>query len=138
MIVIVLVAVGFLLQELAVIRIRRRVGESELAVARIRQQIEELYQQMTTTSNCSVENDFATCSVEDVVDTSDAWHIFGTECPKGEIVFLCQVVVLYTVIVVSIYNLTIGHGDSTLWTALLSSSLGYLLPNPSMKRDDGI
>ena len=50
---------------------------------------------MTTTSNCSVENDFATCSVEDVVDTSDAWHIFGTECPKGEIVFLCQVVVLY-------------------------------------------
>ena len=32
----------------------------------------------------------------------------------------------------------IGHGDSTLWTALLSSSLGYLLPNPSMKRDDGI
>ena len=42
MIVIVLVAVVFLLQELAVIRIRRRVvGESELAVARIRQQIEE-------------------------------------------------------------------------------------------------
>ena len=29
-------------------------------------------------------------------------------------------------------------GDSTLWTALLSSSLGYLLPNPSMKRDDGV
>ena len=93
---------------------------------------------MTTTSNCSVENDFATCSVEDVVDTSDAWHIFGTECPKGESVFLCQVVVLYTVKVVSIYKLTIGHGDSTLWTALLSSSLGYLLPSPPMKRDDGI
>ena len=89
---------------------------------------------MTTTSSCSVENDVATCSVEDVVDASD-----GTECPKGEIVFLCQVVVLYTVIVVSIYiNLTVGHGDSTLWTALLSSSLEYLLPNPSMKRDDGI
>ena len=93
---------------------------------------------MTTISNCSVDNDFATCSVEDAVDASDAWHIFGTECPKGEIVFLCQVVVLYTVIVVSIYNLTVGHGDSTLWTALLSSSLGYLLPNPSMKRDDGV
>ena len=41
MIVVVLVAVVFLLQELAVIRIRRRVAESELAVARIRQQIEE-------------------------------------------------------------------------------------------------
>ena len=93
---------------------------------------------MTTTSNCSVDNDFATCSVEDAVDASDAWHIFGTECPKGEIVFLCQVVVLYTVIVVSIYNLTVGHGDSTLWTALLGNSLGYLPPNPSMNRDDGV
>ena len=90
---------------------------------------------MTTTSSCSVENNVATCSVEDVVDASDGWHILGT---KGEIVFLCQVVVLNTVIVVSIYNLIVGHGDSTLWTALLSSSLGYLLPNPSMKRDDGI
>ena len=93
---------------------------------------------MTTTSSCSVEINVPTCSVEDVVDASDGWHTLGTECPKGEIVFLCQVVVLYTVIVVSIYNLTVGHGDSTLWTALLSSSLGYLLPNPSMKRDDGI
>ena len=93
---------------------------------------------MTTTSSCSVENDVASCSVEDVVGASDGWHIVGTECPKGDIVFLCQVVVLYTVIVVSIYNLTVGHGDSTLIAALLSSLLGYLLPNPSMKRDDGI
>ena len=60
--------------------------------------------------------------------------LFGRECPKEEIVFLCQVIILYTVIVVSIYNLTVAHDDSTLWTAMLSSSLGYLLPNPSLKR----
>ena len=41
MIVIVLVAVVFLLKELAVLRTRRRVAENELAVARIRQQIKE-------------------------------------------------------------------------------------------------
>ena len=64
---------------------------------------------------------------------STPWHIFGTACPKEEIVFLCQVVVLYTVILISIYNLTTGHGDSNLWTALLSSSLGYLLPNPTLR-----
>ena len=72
-------------------------------------------------------------SVEDVVDAADDWHFFGTECPKEEIVFMCQVIVLHMVIVVSICNLTAGHGDSTLLTALLSSSLGYLLPNPSLK-----
>ena len=77
---------------------------------------------------------------EDEVDTvekpisTDGWHIFGRECPKEEIMFLCKVIILYAVIVVSIYNLTVEHGDSTLWTALLSSSLGYLLPNPSLKR----
>ena len=70
---------------------------------------------------------------DDEVD-ANGWHIFGRECPKEEIVFLCQVIILYTVIVVSIYNLTVAHDDSTLWTALLSSSLGYLLPNPSLKR----
>ena len=75
----------------------------------------------------------------DVTDDNDnevvasRWHLFGTDCPKAEIVFLCQVVVLYTIIAVSIYNLTTGHTDSN----LLSSSLGYLLPNPSVKRDDG-
>ena len=79
-----------------------------------------------------------TGSVEDVVDTADGWHLSGKECPKEEIVFFCQVIILYTVIVVSIYNLAVGHGDSTLWTALLSSSLGYLLPNPSLKREDGV
>ena len=77
----------------------------------------------------------------DVTDDNEVvasrWHLFGTDCPKAEIVFLCQVVVLYTIIAVSIYNLTTGHTDSNLWTALLSSSLGYLLPNPSVKRDDG-
>ena len=35
----------------------------------------------------------------------------------------------------TIYNLTTGHGDSTLWTALLSSSLGYLLPNHTLRRN---
>ena len=80
----------------------------------------------------------STHSVEDVVDAEEGWHLFGTDCPKEEIVFFCQVIILYTDIVVSIYNLTVGHSDSTLWTALLSNSLGYLLPNPSLKREDGV
>ena len=74
-------------------------------------------------------------TVEDTGSTSKRWVLFGSSCPKAEIVFFCQVVVLYTVIVVSIYNLTKTDANSNLWTALLSSCLGYLLPNPSMKRD---
>ena len=75
----------------------------------------------------------STRSVEVVVDAGDGWHLFGTECPKEEIVFFCQVVILYTVKITCT-----RHGDFTIWTALLSSSLGYLLPNPSLKREDGV
>ena len=80
----------------------------------------------------------STHSVEDVVDAADGWHLFSTECPKEDIVLFCQDIIVYTVIVVSIYSVTVGHGDSTLWSALLNSSLGYLLPNPSGKREDGV
>ena len=92
----------------------------------------------TSTSYRHLCDRTTTPGVEDVVEAADGWHLFGPECTKEEIVFFCQVIILYMVIVVSIYNLTVGHDDSTLWTALLSSSLGYLLPNPSVKREDGV
>ena len=93
----------------------------------------------TTPQTCTTIIDEEEVEQEDHKDCTDAasnepdstpWHLFGTACPKEEIVFLCQVVIL-----ISIYNLTIGHGDSNLWTALLSSSLGYLLPNPTLRRN---
>ena len=65
-------------------------------------------------SSCAAESEVDITGVvaaeeeDDEIDakTTDGWHIFGRECPKEEIVFLCQVIILYTVIVVSIYNLT--------------------------------
>ena len=40
----------------------------------------------------------------------------GKKTPRSEVVFLCQVLILYTVIVVNIYNLTVKSENSTLWT----------------------
>ena len=62
------------------------------------------------------------------------WQFLGKPLPKTELVFFSQVIILYIVIITCIANLSLGSEDSNLWTALLSSSLGYLLPNPSMKR----
>ena len=86
------------------------------------------------------EKEDVVAAAEDSTDAqseedSTPWHLFGTVCPKEEIVFLCQVIVLYTVILISIYNLITGLENYNLWTALLSSSLGYLLPNPTLRRD---
>ena len=55
--------------------------------------------------------------------------------PKETVVYLFQVILLYIVIITCIINLSIGNGNSELWTALLSSCLGYMLPNPSMRKN---
>ena len=66
--------------------------------------------------------------------SSGPWNIFGYDYPRSEIVFFCQMVIIAAVISAAIYNLSTGAKDRTLWTALLSSSLGYILPNPSIRR----
>ena len=61
------------------------------------------------------------------------WHLFGKICPRSEIMFFVQVVLVYLVVIVSIVNLTLGRENDKLWLTLLSSSIGYILPNPKLK-----
>ena len=60
--------------------------------------------------------------------------LFNNTCPKSSVVFFCQVIVLFTVICASIFNLSTHSEHSELWVSLLSSSLGYLLPQPVIKK----
>ena len=60
------------------------------------------------------------------------WNVLGKKLPETEVVFFTQVVLIYIIIITCIFNLSRGEGDSNLWTCLLSSSLGYLLPNPTL------
>jgi hypothetical protein len=46
--------------------------------------------------------------------------------------FFVQVAVILIVVITSIVNLTLERGNTNLWTALLSSCLGYILPNPKI------
>ena len=62
--------------------------------------------------------------------SSTFWSIFGYRVPRSEIVFFCQMILIYVVVGVSLFNLTRGHGADHLWVALLGSCLGYVLPNP--------
>ena len=65
--------------------------------------------------------------------SSSRWQFFGKVMPRSEIVFFAQVLLVYIVVIVSIVNLTIGGNGDKLWIALLSSSIGYILPSPSLK-----
>ena len=64
--------------------------------------------------------------------SSKVWDIFGTTFPRSEIVFLCQMMLIYTITRVALINLSRGIDPSNLWVALLSSCLGYVLPNPTI------
>ena len=60
------------------------------------------------------------------------WNVFGSNVPKEEIVFFTQVILIYVIAITSIVNLTMEAKHETLWTSLLSASLGYMLPAPQL------
>ena len=59
---------------------------------------------------------------------------------RGKLLFTVQVSAILLVVICSLINLSISHyfpyidkKDDKLWIVLLSSALGYLLPNPKLK-----
>lgn len=72
-------------------------------------------------------------------DTSSGrWCIWGQKVPKSQIVFFSQVILVYIVVITSIVNLSLQTDDKKIWIILLSSCLGYLLPNPTLKNEQRI
>ena len=56
---------------------------------------------------------------------SDKWHLLGTRVPQAQIVYFCQMIIV---------NLSVQNGSIELWVSLLSSSIGYALPNPKLRK----
>ena len=57
----------------------------------------------------------------------------GGKFPKEEVVFFMQVILIYIVVITSMVNISLGDKDQ-LWVLLLTSSIGYLLPNPTLRK----
>lgn len=58
----------------------------------------------------------------------------GGKYPKNEVIFYAQTLLVYIVSIASIANLSFGSPLTSLWICLLSSTIGYMLPNPKMKK----
>ena len=72
-------------------------------------------------------------STPSVTSSLGLW--FGKIRQRSDIVFLAQMLVIYTVIGVSLFNLSRGSDNDqqeNVWMVLLSSCLGYVLPNPKL------
>ena len=68
-------------------------------------------------------------------ETNRDWGILGKRFPRSEVRFFAQVLILYVVIITCLVNLSLGKSDlSSLWITLLSSSIGYMLPSPTIQK----
>ena len=72
--------------------------------------------------------------MEEREDSVNRWTFLGTELPKSEIVYFCQIAVVYIIIITAIVNLTINSDKTELWVSLLSSAIGYALPSPTLDK----
>ena len=62
---------------------------------------------------------------------------FAQVCKADLILFIVQVSIIFMVTSVSLFNLTYEWGNQNLWTVVLTSSLGYIMPNPKIKLNNG-
>ena len=68
---------------------------------------------------------------------TDSWRFCGKRVPRGEILFFSQIIILYIIIISCLINLSFNIGNQSLFICLLSSSVGYILPNPSTSKQKG-
>ena len=59
-------------------------------------------------------------------------------CTKKEIKYCCQLIAVFVVIVVALFNLTFQNDDTDicLWSSLVTGGLGYLVPSPSLSHNE--
>ena len=75
------------------------------------------------------------CNIKEREDSVNRWTFLGTELPKSEIVYFCQIVVVNLIIITAIVNLTINSDKSELWVSRLSSAIGYALTSPTLDKN---
>ena len=79
-------------------------------------------------------------SIENMEETSSTnsnqtiWRFMGQNVPNAEIVYFCQIIIVITILIASLVNITMQNGNNELWISLLSGCTGYILPNPSIRK----
>ena len=66
------------------------------------------------------------------LDEQKSWIFFGHRVPRSQIVFCIQTVLVFFLAIVSVVSLmrSTACEETTVWVAILSSSVGYMLPSP--------
>ncbi len=67
------------------------------------------------------------------MDNNENRNFERTAIKADVIIFTFQIILILIVVCVSLLNLTMLWGNQNLWTVILTSSFGYIMPNPKLK-----
>jgi TctA family transporter len=65
----------------------------------------------------------------------NTWRTCCGRVHKEQVVFFSQVIIAYIVIIACLANITFSSQNTNLWVTLASGTIGYLLPNPSLRNE---
>jgi hypothetical protein len=65
----------------------------------------------------------------------NTWRTCCGRVHKEQVVFFSQVIIAYIVIITCLVNITFSSQNTNLLATLASGTIGYLLPNPSLRNE---
>ncbi len=73
-------------------------------------------------------------TLSQTTDVGERWSTFCGKIQKEQVIYFCQIFIVYTVIVVCLANLCLNGVQHSLWASILSGSVGYILPAPKIRK----
>ncbi len=67
---------------------------------------------------------------------SSRLRLMWREITHRQILYYCQIIIIYAIVVTCLLNLSLYNDKDCTWTTLLSACIGYLLPPPKLKKSN--
>jgi hypothetical protein len=69
-------------------------------------------------------------------DKTDKWRLCCSSVYKAEVVFMTQILFLFTILIFSIVQITMRAENLEIYFSLISSIIGILIPQPKMNKNE--
>jgi hypothetical protein len=66
----------------------------------------------------------------------EKWGLCCSSVYKSEVVFMIQIMFLFTILIFSIVQITMKSDNLEIYFSLISSIIGILVPSPKMNKND--
>lgn len=69
-------------------------------------------------------------------DTKNKWDLCCSSVYKAEVVFFCQILFLFTILIFSMVQITMKANNIEIYFSLISTIIGVLIPQPKMSKSE--